>query len=540
MYVEEADAEGNVLEGADITYATSNAPSPTKERMNTKKTRRGDSQSPGTGLTDSDRSTVHPRREARLREREKEKSKEKPQSSGKTVRLAPRPATRPSTKSHKTSPIIQSHRRSSRDDASYYAAETVTPAATVRPRAQTAAVPRPTSYYGPSANRKYYAQQPPTPVAGGAPISYPPQQWAAAGPVAAFPVGPPPSMPYQQPDYFSYQKTQSSHLANRFNRPASAMGHRPSLDYGAEYDSRPVRRASLTRRPRAEDDRDLMPPPPRPSTTRPPTLRTSMFAPPPPRRSIGSGFDDESFQGDPTLYQDVSPLSGGYEYPPPARVPRTRRPSIGATSITYDHPTYSTEVAGRSSRRNSYYAGQPVSSGGAMEDKLRMAASYQEDVSGGPTLPLTAESLRKASKRAGASSRSTRSSASHEESDWRQSATTRTTRSSNEEDVTIRVKGQATLEYAGGKVQCKDGAEINISSGMRMGRMGSDRSSYMGGEDRRTRIDRPSGRARATSQAASYSRTTPGYESYGYNIDYSPPAALPYPPQTYPTPPNWV
>lgn len=184
--------------------------------------------------------------------------------------------------------------------------------------------------------------------------------------------------------------------------------------------------------------------------------------------------------------------------------------------MSYDVGPYRTEVAGNN-RRNSYK--NSVSSNYSdFEAKLQEAAAYQQDV-GGPSVPLTAEMLRKASKNGG-SSRSTRSSGSHDESDYRQSATTRTTRSSNnEEDFTIRIKGVRSVEVGGAKMHCDDGAEINIASRPAVGyRGGSDRSSYIDPEDRRIedrrphRIERPPTRTRSGSQAGSFSRT-PRYDT---------------------------
>lgn len=280
-----------------------------------------------------------------------------------------------------------------------------------------------------------------------------------------------------------------------------------------------------------------MPPPQRPASARP----TVGFRPPPTataRRNVA--FDDDDLAGgDPTMFRAMSPPSQ-YQYPPQTVVPRTRRPSVGATSISYDSGAFRTEVATtRNSRRHSYLGGHSVSSGSAYEDKMRQAAAYQDDIGGGPTMPLTAESLRKASKNGG-SSRSTRSSGSRDESEYRRSATTRTTRSSgngNDEDVTIRVKGQALLKVGGAEMQCQDGAEINITrGGPGPYQGGSDQSSYIEAEDRRTRMERPATRTRASSQAGSYSRTLqPRYDMplSRYDTYQYPPVIPPYPP--YPT-----
>ena len=273
-----------------------------------------------------------------------------------------------------------------------------------------------------------------------------------------------------------------------------------------------------------------MPPPPRPSTTV--TMRPSPFAPPPaPSRRI-VGFDDDAFAGDSSLYRDVpSPLTR-YDWNQ-GTVTRARRPSVGAPTVSYDVGSYRTEVAGRSSRRNSYYGEQSVSSGSGYEDKMRSATTYQHEVEGGPTMPLTAETLRKANKNSKTSSRSTRSSGSHDESDFRQSNTTHTTRSSNDEDITIRVKGAATFKVGNAEVECKDGAEININSRTAgTVRGGSDRDGSIYDDDRRTRITRPPTRTRASAQAGSYTRTAPPlYDPYGY-------PAFPYRPAA--PPPEWL
>lgn len=214
--------------------------------------------------------------------------------------------------------------------------------------------------------------------------------------------------------------------------------------------------------------------------------------------------------------------------------------------MSYDSGAYRTEVAG-GSRRNSYMGNKrhSVSSISDYEDKLRQAQAYQEDVAGGPQMPLTAETLRRASKN-GSSSRSTRSSESRDESDYRQSATTRTTRSSNnEEDFTIRIKGVRSVEVGGARMHCDDGAEINIASRAPPAgyRGGSDKSSYLAAddqrEDRRPRIERPPTRTRSGSHAGSFSRTPryesvaplPRYDQYGYPLP--PYTAYPPPPPGY-------
>ncbi|KAJ9142705.1 hypothetical protein NKR23_g6990 [Pleurostoma richardsiae] len=539
-YMEEVDEGGNAIEDtktyANSTYAASTAPSPPREQPNTGRTRRErsrrDSSSPGNGLTDSD-STAQPssaeRRETKMKSshRDRERAREKPSSGKKTVTI-----NRPSAKHVKTAPILQtnSYRRPS-DDSSYYGVDPVTTTTSSRPRAHTT---RPTSYYGPSrpplSNQRYYTQ----PALGTLPTSYPPQAWAAAP--APYPLAPP-AMPPQS-EYMGGRPQQHQQLLARFNRPQSAIGNRsvPAIQYGGddyeqENEGRLIRRNSLTRKAREEEDRMRMPPPARPASARPMSLRASPFAPPPPPSAPYSrrvGFEDDDFDGDGSMYRAASPLTP-YDYNAHAPV---RRPSVGAPSVIYEVGSYRTEVAGKAGRRNSYY-GQSVSSGtgSGFEDKLRTASTYQDEVNGGPTVPLTAETLRKAGKNGATSSRSTRSSGSRDESDYRRSATTRTTRSSNDEDITIRVKGEATLKVGGAEMQCRD-AEININSRSAGGthRGDSDQgSSYYLEDSRPPRIERPPTRARSNSQAGSYTRTVPIFDSYGYG----------YPPRPT-TPHGWV
>jgi len=527
-FCEDADESDNIIEG---TYrcAASSVASPTKEKPNTKKTRkdgRRDSTSP---LTDSD-STEHPRGHYLKKSRDLDHH----HSSKKDI--IPRPAMRPPAKHARTAPSIPKREL----EASYYGVSpTNTTMASSRPRAPTMDH-RPASYYGnssrpPPANARFYAGQPvPTPT------SFPPPSWAAGGPAPYQPPASPGPVISQQPqhDYFSRP------LEDRFSssRPQSSMGFRNTRNSAqGEYDDDHVYDTTLTRRPsthrrasKADEDRRAMPPPMRrPATARPTTLayRPPPSTPAPVRRN--SVFDEDDLRGDNGLFQDISPLHT-YEYGPALQRTRSRRPSVGPTSMVYDAGDFRTEVAGRGNRRNSYYGNKSASSGSGYEDKLRQATIYQEET-GGPPMQLTAETLRKAGRN-GSSSRSTRSSGSHDESDYRRSATTRTTRSSNDEDVTIRVKGNATLKVGGAEMKCRDGTEININSRVMPSiRTVSDRSSYLDHDDRRPRIERPPTRARNHSQSGSFSRSLPQYEHppLGYSPSYYQGSVPPYP--AYPT-----
>ncbi|KAK3327958.1 hypothetical protein B0T19DRAFT_400761 [Cercophora scortea] len=538
-FVDEVDDQGNVIEGkrayAKSTYAPSSyapstyAPSvasPSKEKPNTGRARRErtrrDSSSPVTSaLTDSD-STLHPRRDS-LKKSPKER--EKSVSSTKKAMI---PAMRPQPKHAKTTPptLQRSH-----GEASYYG---ITPAVTAssRPRAQTSQ-PRPQSYYNvasrpPPANARFYAHQSSAPIP--IPTSFPPPSWAASSPggIPYHSPSPAPVITQQSPDYFSRP------LQDRFStgRPQSAMSIRPASRSIPTYDDfEPENEKSLTRRSsrkvsRHEDVRGPMAPPPRPATTRP-----LVYRPPPPRR-----FEDDDLAGGGSLYRDMTPYEYNEVALPVRTRSRSRRPSLGrSTSISYDVGEYGTEVASKG-RRGSYYGNQSASSGSAYEEQLRLAARYQDDVTGGTALPLTADALR--TSRTTGSSRSTRSSGSHDESDFRKSATTRTTRSStNDEDVTIRVRGSTVLKVGGAEMQCRDGAEINIISRGPTGyRTSSDKSSYMGQDDRRThRIERPPARGRSSSQAPSSYQYAPesGYDKYYDTAPIPPYPAYPalYPPE---------
>lgn len=192
-------------------------------------------------------------------------------------------------------------------------------------------------------------------------------------------------------------------------------------------------------------------------------------------------------------YRDIAPTS------------RRRSLSRGAATYEYDRA----DERGLSGRRGSYESDgrrHALSSEDKMREALREAHGYQ-DVVGGPPVSLTAEALRK-SQRAATSSRSTRSSGSRNESDFKRSATTQTTRSSSGQDgddVTIKFRGTGTVEVAGAKIQCDDGADINFIRRKSI-RNGSERSESDYGrpriEDRRSRDGRPANYSRSSSKSA--------------------------------------
>ncbi|CAJ2507945.1 Uu.00g091310.m01.CDS01 [Anthostomella pinea] len=478
-HVEEADDDGEIVPGSKPKYARSTAPSsPTKKHSpNTGKTRREsrlDSSSVVTrGSTESSDSTEHPssRRTSKMKSKGE---KEKRRSSTVVV------DKRPSVRSSKTTPAPSS--RASDESSTYYGVPHQTVAASSsRPRSHT----RPESYYGqssrqhrpPLSSSAYYQQPTPSP-SHFIPPSFPPQPWA----VAPEPPMPPPA----GSDHFNRP------LALRFQRPQSAMGFQHSSsphDYDPPQERSLAQRSSARKTSKDHDDRTdrmRMPPPPRPQSARPNTVG---IRPPPPRKSVV--FDDDDLDGDDSMYRAVA-RRVSVEYGVGDLPPRTRRRS-GVDSI-YANDGYELEPASRSRRgSHTHY-----------DDQLRNATQYQDDVNGGPSALLTAEALRRVKN--GGSSRSTRSSASRDESDYKHSATTRTTRSgSGDDDITIKVPMGAIVEVGNAKIHCKDGGDISLGrSGTSRG--GSDRATSYG-DERSRRSDRSTTtRTRTSSQAPSYHR----------------------------------
>jgi hypothetical protein len=387
----------------------------------------------------------------------------------------------------------------------------------VRPRAVTAITypTRPVSYHaaytgagyntGPPLSSSAFWQQPIMPAP-----SYPPPSPSSYMHYAATP----------QQDYFSQSNPVIRPLAQRFGnsdpiqRTSSAYGvrdpppiHRQIQDaYEDGYTSAsegkrssirvPSRRNSLTRRPTESKYDQSMPPPPRPGILR---NRTTEYHP----DTSTSSDPDPLYREARSTYRDSS---------------KTRRaPSSHRNSVSYDLPEVRVETANTSHRRQSYYGQSAATSpASGWEEKANAAQSYQEDVSG-PTVPLTAEALR---RRHAGSSRSTKSSGSRDESDYRKSATTRTTRSGSGNDdgeFTIKVKGgQARVMVGGAQIDCTEGGEIEIKRQKSI-RNGSERSgSEYGGtrmDERRSRVDRDPRRDRKSSVASgqSYIRSSPQY-----------------------------
>jgi hypothetical protein len=546
--VEDADDFDNPIHET-ARYAasvyTSSVASPVKEKPNTgraRRDRRRDSTSP---LTDSD-STVHPHGDLVKRS----KSIVNNHNHNHKKAIIPSPVSRPPAKQIRTAPTMRKH-----EEASYYGVSpNITTPASSRPRGTS----RPASYYAPQANSGYYPQHPPP----AAPTSYPPPSWTPSGQSPY----PPPSVASHQSqqaqDYFSTRplevrtrplEDRPRPLEDRFGggRPQSSIGFRPvrNPSYG-EYEEDQVHDKVVARRPSVnhrrmsrtehdyDQDRHAMPPPPRrPQTTRP--VSQAAFAPPPrqhaPPSTPSHRRTTQALEQDVDLFQDISPHQPQqtYNYGTSITRSKSRRPTVGHAPASYDSGEFRTEVAGtRHTRRHSYYGNKSASSGSGYEDQVRLATRYQEET-GGPGMQLTAETLRKAGRSRGPESRrsrsSTRSSESRDESDFRQSATTRTTRSSNDEDVTIFVKGgSATLKVGGAEMKCKDGTEINIASRNipPSFRTVSDRSSNYLEDERRPRIG-PATRTRTSSQSGgSFSRSLPKYDppmgSHGYGAGSGP------------------
>lgn len=532
--MEDADDDGNPID--DTRTYVSVVPPGIKEAANVSRTRnrttltRGSSSSPNpTHLhTDSD-STAQPHSPLRHDSRKpKTKSRDKDRTSSK--KAVPHAPVRPSAKTSKTLPNLHtSSARKSQEQSSFYGisptatSPILTAAATSsRPRAYTANQ-RPSSYYGtpskpPPSNARFW--QHPNPVLG---TSFPPQAPypPPAAPQYHSPFPPPQQQFAQSPvDYLTSQDA----LAARFDshRPRSAMG-RHIIDYSPEYDDHEeggvlIRRPSLTRRrsTRQDADRMRMPPPPRPSTMRP--QLTSSFAPPALKRqsigSVGSLHDDESLDGEDSLYNSISPAE---------RYSRqARRQSIDSTTM-YDTAHGYAEVAGRISRRNSHYGARRQSTEPeVVEDKVKAAQQYQDDV-GGPTTILTADTLRRINKTA---SKSTKSSGSKGESGYGRSAASRN--SLDPEDMTIFVKGMGSLTIGAAQLDIRDGAEIAIrtNGSERNSRGGSDNASSAYPDDSRTtRFERPQARIRAGSRARSHSR------GFGNHAPPAPPPPHPLRPQ---------
>ncbi|KAI0433357.1 hypothetical protein F5Y09DRAFT_84095 [Xylaria sp. FL1042] len=541
-YVEDADDDGQVLSGTEPKYARSVAPgSPRKQQPNTSKARR-ESRRTGdiSSSTDSSDSTAHP---ITAKGKLKAKSKDEKRSSAVVVSKQ-----RPPARSVKTTPASIPR---AVDDSAYYTVPH--PASTSRPRART----RPESYYGQPISRP----PPPRPHIAGSPFfqppppsmvppSFPPPSWQAPFPGPG-PMPPPMAPPHAPIDHHFPPRD----LAMRFRRPSSSMGFRQAsnpYEYEASPERSVARRASISRKvskdAKEHEDRKRMPPPPppRPKSTRPERMermeRMERLERPErqerperivlkPQPSLNSNrksvvFDDDDLDGDHSLYQNVLRRGSGVEY---GSSPfKNRRQSFDATESVFNYEDdeddeddgfeyYYEEELPRSRSRSRRRSTMGI------EDKMRDASRYQDNMGGGPTPALTAEALRKV--KTGGSRGSTRSSISRDESEYKHSATTHTTRSSSgEDDITIKVSAGCVVEVGNVKIHSTEGGEVSVG---RTGtsRAGSDRGTSIYGDERRIRADRS--RGRSSSQSA-YTRGLPApgsytpsplYSQYGYDDD---------------------
>lgn len=246
-----------------------------------------------------------------------------------------------------------------------------------------------------------------------------------------------------------------------------------------------ARRTSVSRKASKNiDDRERMPPPPRPSSAFQ-SDRKVMRAPPPARKSVGFE-DDDLLDTDSELYHPIA-RRASVEYGAGALQPRSRQDSLSDDedeSYIDDYDKYQMEPASISRRTPSYN----------YEDKIHSAARYQNDV-GGPA-PLTAETLKRVKN--GGSRGSTRSSESRDESDYKHSATTRTTRSASaEDDITIKLPEGAVVEVNGAKITVPGGGDVSLGRNNDASRGGSDRGTSVYEDDRKSRAYDDDRRSRA-------------------------------------------
>ncbi len=371
----------------------------------------------------------------------------------------------------------------------------------------------------------------------GMPMHFPPMhEMSPRGMPPPSPIGMMPPGYFVGPPHPGY----GDHLKARFeSRPPSAMGALGGPDrippgyspdeYGDETAANVMRRPS--RPPRGESDRRMMPPPdripPQRTMSAAPQHSGGPYRPPPgrpqisqhPRRSsvnrhsaaFADDYDYEDSDPGHDLFQDMSPEHSYRQrrYVEPAR-PRRGSQAYENVDII---------PASRRNRRASAYGAPPrVAKYEAQytESKIRDAQDYQDAVTGGPKMPLTAEMLHKAT-RGNPGSQSTRSSGSRDDSEYRRSYTTGITRSSSgngTEDVTIKV-GEAEFKVRGG-------ADFTFSSRGQQPqiRSGSDKSSTVfqleEGRDQERELPRMTlpHRIRAPSQSGPRPR---GYTSGTYS-----------------------
>lgn len=154
----------------------------------------------------------------------------------------------------------------------------------------------------------------------------------------------------------------------------------------------------------------------------------------------------------------------------PTRRPSTSRAAALASSARYAHDEPPRErrpghrpnvhVSSTRDRGHSVYNGTSgtgtSTASSVLEERLQNAMGYQDDTSAAAAPnPLTAEAL----KRIGSGSRSTRSTASRDDSDVKRSVDTRTTRSGSgdgNDGLTFILEGTAQLKIGGAEVSTRD------------------------------------------------------------------------------------
>ncbi|KAL1897002.1 hypothetical protein Cpir12675_002527 [Ceratocystis pirilliformis] len=352
----------------------------------------------------------------------------------------------------------------------------------------------------------------------------PPQLPGAPGNYGNYP--PPPLNNYNHPPTtpgLDFAEAQNIRLGQRFgpSRPMSAQAVRRDSHHHDDYaDEAPhggqltARRSSMRkregddeRRRFAEEDKRKMPPPVgipiRPKSARP--VSGALSRPSHPERSSHlrnrSSVCEEDDLEEFGYCRPVSPDQD--EYIPIG----SSRPRQGSVSYS-GRPSY------HRTRRPSSYYGQDHLSGSSPENyetQTRAAHAYQNLTNSMKTLALTSDALQKVNRaNYGGSNRSTRSGGSRgDESEWKQpSVTTQTTRSSNDEKVTIKFSGgSALVSISGRDIECQDGTELTLSSNQPMSIRNSmeppalDSAPYYS-ENRMTRLERVPQRNRANSQAA--------------------------------------
>ncbi|KAH7371817.1 hypothetical protein BKA64DRAFT_715305 [Cadophora sp. MPI-SDFR-AT-0126] len=431
-----------------------------------------------------------PRRSERLSSSQPSKTDQRPsESSGRIVpgnigNVTPRPTSN-------TPPMM--------NPVMHYGSRAMSPiisqAIPLRPRVISLMATRPMSFYG-QRDSGYLSGLPQATVP-----PYPPPQTFSGQ--LSYP--PPPSYSFQPPGFYldQYQLP-----------PQNSTGYPPIPVAGQIYDnfspqSRPLSArfappVPITREPRySQNDSDdeyisateLIGPqnisvPPRPNSA---TGIRGYGTVPPLLRRTGSQAELSDRQAmPPPPRPTVSQQRGQYD------ISSSQRPQVRRRSVSYDtgrgtdvriEPAVSSSLR---HRRQNYYGDQRPTDPGYYNEKMRQAASYQQDVAGAPSAALTTDSLKKTgryqasgsrdtrSTRSSADTQSTRSShhtrsrnssassasslTSRDEDSYKKSTSTRTRNDPyNDEDVTIKISSGARVTVGGTQFDCNDGGEIVIN-----------------------------------------------------------------------------